>query len=97
MPLTRKFSESVAKRIATDHEFCRACLEETQDELAAAEAALRTARVSLRLWNMDTSYIDAIVGPDGYNAPQASAELGSNAHDPAQDLAQLLTIQSERF
>lgn len=27
------------------------------------EAALRKARISLKMWSMDTSYIDDIIGP----------------------------------
>jgi len=76
--MSRKFSDTVTARIASDHPFTRALLAETQQDLDQAHHALRRARDGLRVWNMDTSFIDQIVGPDGWKPPMAEATEGSS-------------------
>jgi len=62
--MSKEFSETVMARIAVDHPFTQALLVETQQELVQAYEALKMAREGLRLWKMDISFIDEIVGPD---------------------------------
>jgi hypothetical protein len=74
--MSRKFSDTVTERINSDPEFTKACLVETEQELAEAHAALKTARDGLLLWKMDVSYITAIIGPDDYVEPPFEASKG---------------------
>jgi hypothetical protein len=76
--MTRKFSDTVIARIAVDHPFTQALLVETQQELNQAHDALKMARQGLRVWKMDTSFIDAIIGPEGHIESQFSSENGAD-------------------
>lgn len=65
----RNFTDTVADRMVSDPTFAKSVLVDDESELIRAYDALKKARDGLKLWNMDISFIDEILGPD--NAPES--------------------------